>query len=130
MPSGSDFQDSVDKTREAFRRSAPEGHDLALPVRDNRMREMEHEAGGEGDGDAGDVSIPANLHPFFRGLLATLPEPGADWPLARRERWLETARNIFALIYADPDDERRPIRLATTEPPAAPRESRLDTHSA
>jgi hypothetical protein len=30
-----------------------------------------------------------------------LPEPGADWRLAQREKWLETARSIFALIYQD-----------------------------
>ena len=96
MPSGSDLQDSVDKTREAFRRVAVDGADerpaRAAPVRDEPppadMRG--HEMG--------------QLHPFFQGLLEALPEPGADWPLAKREQWLETARNIFALMYVDAPD--------------------------
>ena len=41
------------------------------------------------------------LHPFFQGLLDSLPAPGAEWPPAKREQWLETARNIFALLYVE-----------------------------
>jgi hypothetical protein len=64
----------------------------------------------EGEGPA-DRRPPPGLHPFFRGLLETLPEPGADWPLAQREKWLETARNIFALIYQDSAEERGTVHL-------------------
>ncbi len=98
MPSGSDLQDSVDKTREAFRRVSVDGADdrpvRPIPVRDEPTAPPpEAEARGE------EVS---QLHPFFQGLFEALPEPGTDWPTARRDQWLETARNIFALMYVDP----------------------------
>ena len=53
----------------------------------------------------------SDLHPFFRGLLETLPEPGADWPSPNREQWLDTARNIFALLYHEPVEVPEPISL-------------------
>ncbi len=34
-----------------------------------------------------------------------------DWPAAQREQWLETARNIFAILYHDAGDLREPIPL-------------------
>ena len=103
MPSGSDLQDSVDKTREAFRRVSLDGDDR--PVRPAPVRVDASAPDTRGD-DVG------QLHPFFQGLFEALPEPGTDWPLAKREQWLETARNIFALMYVDPAD-------ATTAPPRA-----------
>jgi len=57
----------------------------------------------------------ASLHPFFHGLLDALPEPGSNWPQTQREQWLETARNIFALLYAD-IEEREPIPFRQREP--------------
>lgn len=54
------------------------------------------------------LTPPAGLNPFFRGLLDTLPEPGSNWPQSQRDQWLETARNIFALLYAD-IEERQPV---------------------
>jgi len=60
----------------------------------------------------------SDLHPFFRGLLEALPEPDTDWPLANREQWLETARNIFALLYHDPSGVREPIPLRPPQPAA------------
>jgi hypothetical protein len=51
------------------------------------------------------------LHPFLQGLLEIVPEPGLPWPLAKREQWLEAARNIFALIYDDSLEERPPLRV-------------------
>jgi hypothetical protein len=38
-------------------------------------------------------------HPFIEGLLQTLPEPEDDWPTVARVKWLQTAANIFDLIY-------------------------------
>jgi hypothetical protein len=38
-------------------------------------------------------------HPFIEGLLQTLPEPHTDWPAQDRAKWLQTAANIFDLIY-------------------------------
>ncbi len=74
MPSGSDLQDSVDKAREAFRRSSADGRDdrqsRPVPVR--------------GDAPAPDRrgEEVSQLHPFFQGLLDALPEPGTEWPTA------------------------------------------------
>jgi hypothetical protein len=38
---------------------------------------------------------------FIQGLLKTLPDPETqkDWSLAQRVKWLQTAANIFDLIY-------------------------------
>jgi len=57
--------------------------------------------GGGGAGD--DRAQP--LHPFIQGLLDTLPgipdpKQKPDWPVAERAKWLQTAANIFDLIYA------------------------------
>jgi hypothetical protein len=50
-------------------------------------------------GDGGDGT--KELHPFIEGLLRTLPDPDseAEWPLDKRVKWLQTAANIFDLIY-------------------------------
>ena len=91
MPSDSGLQDSVDKSREALRRSiADEAGPAQHWAAEARPRSALHERPAVSD-----------LHPFFCGLLETLPEPGTDWPPANREQWLETARNIFALLYQD-----------------------------
>lgn len=47
-------------------------------------------------GGGGDIE---GLHPFIQGLLKTLPEPDTDWSAAARVKWLQTAANIFDLIY-------------------------------
>ena len=125
MPSDSDLQGSVEKMRHAFRASS-EGHEI-LPSRDRHDDVRSGRAGHEGD-VTGDRSPLAALHPFFRGLLETLPDPGADWPRAQREQWLETARNIFALIYKDPGEERKPVRLMEAQQPAPP--TQLDQRTA
>lgn len=39
------------------------------------------------------------LHPFIEGLLQTLPPTESDWPAAARAKWLQSAANIFDLIY-------------------------------
>lgn len=40
-----------------------------------------------------------DVHPFIQGLLQTLPEPESEWAAADRAKWLQTAANIFDLIY-------------------------------
>lgn len=66
------------------------------------------------DQSSQEAGARTGLHPFLRGLLETVPPPGAEWPLADREQWLETARNIFALIHQDPGDERNKAAAAPT----------------
>lgn len=43
--------------------------------------------------------IGNDLHPFIQGLLQSLPEPDSEWETADRVKWLQTAANIFDLIY-------------------------------
>jgi hypothetical protein len=38
--------------------------------------------------------------PLIQGLFSKLPEPETEWPLAARQKWLQTAANIFDLMYA------------------------------
>lgn len=71
--------------------------------------------GGNGGDDEG-------LHPFIVGLLKTLPPPGDDptqkvkWAAKDRAKWLQTAANIFDLIYeGDGGIEVRPA-AATRSP--------------
>jgi len=107
MPSDSGFQDSVDKRREALRRSMGDGHDGGPQ---NWQTEPQPQSAPHGP------PAQLELHPFFCGLLETLPEPGMDWPSENRERWLETARNIFALLYHDAGEVREPIPLRLHQP--------------
>jgi hypothetical protein len=37
--------------------------------------------------------------PLIQGLFSKLPEPETEWPLAARQKWLQTAANIFDLMY-------------------------------
>jgi len=38
-------------------------------------------------------------HPFIEGLLQKLPEPETEWQHEARVKWLQTAANIFDLLY-------------------------------
>ena len=49
--------------------------------------------------EKGPVPDFGDLHPFVQGLLKTLPEPETEWPSSARVKWLQTAANIFDLIY-------------------------------
>jgi Family of unknown function (DUF5343) len=46
-------------------------------------------------------SLPpqSGQHPFIRGLVQSLPEVGAEWPLAKREAWAKAALATFDVIY-------------------------------
>jgi hypothetical protein len=44
-------------------------------------------------------SPASEYHPFIQGLLDTLPEPETNWAVEGRAKWLQTAANIFDLIY-------------------------------
>jgi hypothetical protein len=96
MSGESEFQGSIDRSREALRRSMQDAQEEAggpLPLR------MQAAPSAPPRRDAGPRM---ELHPFFQGLLEALPEPGAEWPGPERQQWLETARNIFALVYREP----------------------------
>jgi hypothetical protein len=64
---------------------------------------------GGGNGNGGNASggrrkmedeyETSGLHPFIRGLLDTIPEPGTNWAMEGRAKWLQAAANIFDLMY-------------------------------
>lgn len=109
----------TDKARQAFERSAEQsgffaaGRDrLVMPAIGQRPETKPLEEpptpedqrippGGNGSGSGG--AKPPALHPFVQGLLDTLPKPETDWPSADRAKWLQTAANIFDLIYKGGD---------------------------
>ena len=98
-----------DKARQAFMRSAKQsgffahGEDrlvkpsfgatpLTRPVEtatDGKSKDKK----GNGDGDE------PPLDPLLRGLVDRLPPADSDWSLENRVKWLQTAANIFDLIY-------------------------------
>ncbi len=126
MPSGSDLQGSVEKAREAFRR-------INVDDADDRWQrpaatQDQPPAAPAAPTPRGDDVSP--LHPFFQGLLEALPEPGSEWPRAKREQWLETARNIFALLYVDPAETPAPQARAEPVDFTAYAESRFGQQTA
>lgn len=50
-------------------------------------------------GGGGNHRPPSGLPPFIQGLLDTLPEPGTNWAVEGRLKWLQAAANIFDLMY-------------------------------
>jgi hypothetical protein len=105
-----------DKARQVFQRSAKEAGffaygttKLVYPALGNangsipKPKEEEGKQpepkprGGGGGGD--------DLHPFIKGLLDKLPQADTAWAIEGRKKWLQTAANIFDLMYtAVPDD--------------------------
>lgn len=47
----------------------------------------------------GSTSGVGHLHPFIEGLIGKLPPPDAEWDMVSRAKWLNTAANIFDLMY-------------------------------
>jgi hypothetical protein len=43
--------------------------------------------------------IAEGTHPLIEGLFSKLPEQETQWPLAGRQKWLQTAASIFDLMY-------------------------------
>lgn len=99
------------RARQVFERSAEQAgffesgrSRLVMPGIASRPLE---DVADEGDSAGGKPPPPPpppqgpTLHPFIQGLLKTLPDPEGEpeWPLAQRVKWLQTAANIFDLIY-------------------------------
>lgn len=100
-----------ERARQVFQRSAevagffemdrsrlimPAGTGEAPRVAEKEKPEPENNGGG---GGGGGPKPPTGLHPFIQGLLQTLPAPETEWNAADRAKWLQTAANIFDLIY-------------------------------
>lgn len=67
-------------------------------------------------GGSGGGGSDLNLHPFIQGLLQTLPEQGTEWKAADRAKWLQTAANIFDLIYKGDGGVRVEAAMAARSP--------------
>ncbi len=50
--------------------------------------------------------------PMVLGLFKRLPRPDDSWALHERQRWLQTAAQVFDLIYGDEDDGRIVVTVA------------------
>jgi hypothetical protein len=105
-----------DKARQVFQRSAREGGFFAYGT-DRLVMPSTFGRPPKGEGATHEVRdqtrritpVEEELHPFIQGLLRKLPTPDTDWPIDSRSKWLETAANIFDLMYTDSDDSRRSI---------------------
>jgi hypothetical protein len=78
--------------------------------RENESEKPKSEPGG------GHEPPSSELHPFIQGLIQTLPEPEDDWPVAGRVKWLQTAANIFDLIYKGDGGIKIEIAMAQRSP--------------
>jgi len=98
------------RARQVFERSAEQAGyfeagktRLVMPGIASRSAEESREDAGDGGGGKPPPPPPPpqgpTLHPFIQGLLLKLPEPETEWELAQRVKWLQTAANIFDLIY-------------------------------
>lgn len=65
------------------------------PAPENTVNDKKEKT-GSGGGGGGEIS---ELHPFIQGLLKALPQPEMEWKATDRAKWLQTAANIFDLIY-------------------------------
>jgi hypothetical protein len=71
---------------------------------EHKEDKREETNGVKGKGSGGDEG-GRRLHPFIQGLLDTIPEipdqrQKPEWPVPERAKWLQTAANIFDLIYS------------------------------
>ena len=60
--------------------------------------------GGTGGGSGGGGGFDHD--PIIVGLFRRLPRPEDAWTIQERQRWLETAAQVFGLIYGDEDEGR------------------------
>jgi hypothetical protein len=62
--------------------------------------------------------IAEGTHPLIEGLFSKLPEPEAEWPLAARQKWLQTAASIFDLMYAPNTTDAGELAVRVERTPA------------
>jgi len=113
-----------EKARQVFMRAAKQAgffeidqHRLTFPPNTGTATPpaVEPETKHQGDGGGGSGGGHDDLHPFIKGLLEKLPDPDSEWPIQARAKWLETASNIFDLMYKPgPDDATKMIEVNVT----------------
>jgi hypothetical protein len=71
----------------------------------------------EAEGNAGKKPTrKGGLHPFVEGLLETLPEPGTNWAIEGRAKWLQAAANNFDLMYKGSGEIHITVKPSPQEP--------------
>ena len=65
---------------------------------------------GDSSGDGGGSGFGL-LHPLIEGLIKTLPDPTAEWPIEKRAKWLRAASQNFDLIYPDTTEDSIEIKV-------------------
>ena len=114
----------ANKARQAFERSAQDagffaqGTDrLVIPSGFEREGRKSNKDFNEPPPPPGSGNGGSNLPPFIQGLLSKLPKTeGAVWSMAERTKWLQTASNIFDLMYLPGDDsELSVIKIELTK---------------
>lgn len=62
--------------------------------------------------------IAEGTHPLIEGLFSKLPQPEAEWPLAARQKWLQTAASIFDLMYASNNTDAGELAVRVERSPS------------
>ena len=115
----------ADKARQAFQRSAlqagyfafgndrliaPQGTSSEVITPAPAPPEVKQGGGNGGDGSG------SKYHPFIKGLLDKLPTPETPWPKEARKKWLQTAMNIFDLMYTTADNDTTELVITNAVP--------------
>lgn len=111
------------KARQVFMRSAKLAGFFELSTERLTYPPNSNHDAGAGSNDAGHEGRKGgddqSMHPFIRGLLDKLPRPESDWAVQGRVKWLQTAANIFDLIYTvDGKDSVSDIQVTGNNPKA------------
>jgi hypothetical protein len=105
--------DRADERNAAELRAQDRAQDRLERVLDRNGRELDRnpDQRPERSHDRGPGHVPATAvqltsrksaegtDPLIQGLFSKLPEPSTAWPLPARQKWLQTAANIFDLMY-------------------------------
>ena len=104
-----------DKARQVFQRSATQSGYFAygtsrlvaptMKATTEEEKPKNAEGGSEDEDKKENKPEKKKRHPFIEGLLDKLPEEETEWTLEGRKKWLQTASNIFDLMYTAPDSE-------------------------
>jgi hypothetical protein len=79
------------------------GGKVDAPIKEEQKRGNGHGGGGR------------QYHPFIEGLLQKLPEPETEWQHEARVKWLQTAANIFDLLYSSDASAEVSIELKRSQ---------------
>jgi hypothetical protein len=104
-----------DKARQVFQRSATQSgffaygnNRLVMPTIKGSVEvetPKEEDKGKGAKDDDGSGEERKLLHPFIQGLLDKLPKAESEWSIEARKKWLQTAANIFDLMYSSADND-------------------------